>query len=270
VSDNKELQHGREVSGNCADKIRHTLERFKRRLTLNNPRLVERYNKAELHLLVHIIPESGQEFVVSLQREVPELGGNVYPGHVGCAGCVGIAPEVPTNDLGFITWRHSVGFVLRSDSEQKAVLVGSVQCVEAPESIAIFPTLVWFGSVDSVYGILPHSLYFSHLSGLIFRGTVKHREIDMRMRARIARSEHNQPMGDVVKDAPEVLDCIANNDGNLGSDFGDTLHVERALHALRVILMPDSVLVGFKEGLAGKAKILDVLFGPFDLASDAV
>jgi hypothetical protein len=52
---------------------------------------------------------------------------------------------------------------LRSDGNQKTVLVGEVQLMEPPETV--IPSLVRFDRVDRFF---PHSLHFSGLSGFVF------------------------------------------------------------------------------------------------------
>jgi hypothetical protein len=47
-----DLDERRQKSDDAINKIRELIERFGQRLTLDNPRLAERYIKSELHLLV--------------------------------------------------------------------------------------------------------------------------------------------------------------------------------------------------------------------------
>jgi hypothetical protein len=55
---------------NAVDAISHLHDRFQNRLTLNNPRFVDRYIKAELNLLIQFrVRGIDPEFFACLQRE---------------------------------------------------------------------------------------------------------------------------------------------------------------------------------------------------------
>ena len=66
------------------------------------------------------------------------------------------------------------------------MLINAVQGMETPKRV--IPSLVWLGSVDSVYSILPHALYLSRLSGFVLRGGIEDREVDMKERPRLPRA----------------------------------------------------------------------------------
>src|SRR2546422_716011 len=54
--------------GDRVNEIRHILERFQRRFTIDNPRLVERYVKGEASILLHFMVDGlAVEFVAYLQ-----------------------------------------------------------------------------------------------------------------------------------------------------------------------------------------------------------
>src|ERR1700694_2119513 len=80
------LEQRLEVGHNVAHKIRHPLERFENRITLNNPRFAERYIEQEIYLLVHFrIRGVDEEFVAYLEREHSVSGRSIkiYGGRIG-------------------------------------------------------------------------------------------------------------------------------------------------------------------------------------------
>src|ERR1700676_4870086 len=141
-----QLEQRPEIGKNVADKIRHTLERFENRITLNNPRFAERYIKQEIYLLVHFrIRGVDEEFVAYLEREHPVGRGSI---------------EVERGRIGESVLLHNLGEKgprVRPDvhgiercphSDQQTVLVNAIESVEPPEGV--IPSLVWFGGVDSI------------------------------------------------------------------------------------------------------------------------
>jgi hypothetical protein len=63
------LEKRDELVNDLVNKVSEMMDRFNQRLRLNNLRLVERYIKAELHLLVHfVIRGADEQFVAHLQR----------------------------------------------------------------------------------------------------------------------------------------------------------------------------------------------------------
>src|SRR5262249_44116428 len=66
------LQKTSDLVNDVADELRGLMERFNQRLTLNDPRLIERYINAEIHLLIHFrVREIDEEFVACFQRARP-------------------------------------------------------------------------------------------------------------------------------------------------------------------------------------------------------
>ncbi len=53
------------AENNVVNQIRHVLERFDQRLSLNDPRLAERYIKSEIHVLVDFMLDGIDEQLVA-------------------------------------------------------------------------------------------------------------------------------------------------------------------------------------------------------------
>ena len=157
------LQEQSQVSGDVANKINHTLQRWKQRLTLENPRLVERYLKSELHVILHLrVRKVGEQ-----DSSLTDLG--EFALH--CEkhfGDVDIMAHLPTQIFKGTQERiELVAPVLRNDGEQQSVLVGDAQSVQFPKDFA-FTSTVRFDKVDRIYAILPKSLYFPSDSDTYF------------------------------------------------------------------------------------------------------
>jgi hypothetical protein len=143
------------------------------------------------------------------------------------------------------------------------MLIDQVKSVETPK--CVIPTLVWFDSVDLVYGVLPHAPYLSKLSGFVFRGGVEDRKVHVSEGAGPSGSYLDELIGQVIEGAPEVLQDVASDGGDINVNVLDTDQVVDGLSRLRIALGSDYVGVGVEKGFEGNIQLLDVLFGPFDL-----
>ena len=140
-----------EIRNHIVNKIGKALERFEQRFTLDNSWFAERNLKLELHFLIHFrIGGINEEFVAYIQWKHPVTGfeKGMDRFHIGkCGSEVGQVPKNVSTQI-----QTAEG---GPHGDYKAVFVDVVQLVEAPERI--IPTLVRFGSVNRIYGILPHS-----------------------------------------------------------------------------------------------------------------
>jgi len=253
------------------DKIRELMERFEQRLTLDNLRLAERYIKAELHLLIHFgIRGVDKQFVASFQRahhgiglkeEMPSRGdgdGIVRNGLLGlpnqllqASTCMGTEINTPEGGT--------------DGNQHQAVFVDVVKFAEYPELVSL-SSLVRFGCVDCVYGILPHALYLSIALGFVFRGVgPTDREVDKVFGGGLARSGQMKLVGQVVESTSKVLDHITSDEQDVCRHVLNTHDIVDQLSRLRIVLGPDSIWLGSEERLPCDIEISDVLFGPFDL-----
>ena len=119
-----------------ADQISKMLDRFKQRLTLDNPRFIERYVKSELHILVHfVIGGTGQERVACFQRK-QTIGNFEKQGWKACKGVIlaeyldvvrsPVSAEVET-------------LIAGTDSNQQPMLINDVKGDEEPKDSCPFP-----------------------------------------------------------------------------------------------------------------------------------
>src|SRR5260370_41161646 len=80
------------------------------------------------------------------------------------------------SDAGNFGRRHALHPILRSDSEQQAVFVKVVECVDLPEKFT-GATRVCLDFQESFYSIRRQTLSYSPNSGFKFTGALTNREI---------------------------------------------------------------------------------------------
>jgi hypothetical protein len=89
------------VFDNAADAIAEVHQRFEQRVTLDNPRLIERYLKSELRFLVHFLFEGTSDYTAGPPRLARQGLKSVIQSFAG-AGCYGpLSIKVGTG------WRHA-------------------------------------------------------------------------------------------------------------------------------------------------------------------
>ena len=257
------LEQRSEAGNKTLDKIEHVLQHFKDRFTLDNPRLIERDLEGELLILVHfIIRGTNEELIACIQREKVVSGPDAQtrdgnskrlsqrllqkPSHVTC---------------------NVYALKGRTSGDKESMLIDLVQAVETPKRV--ISSFVRFDRVNRVYGVLPHALYFSRLSGFVLRGRVKEREVDMEEWPRLPRADQNKLISQMVKGAAKVLDNVSGNDCDVRRDI---LNADEVIDwSSRHSVAPGSDFVwGFSDkGFDSAIQIVDVLVGPCDFRINA-
>jgi len=242
----------------AVDQIRHVLERFDNRFTLNDPRLAERYIEAEIHLLVHFtVRPVDEEFVAYFERA--EFVGGVQVNRREQLKCLGQrAGECVLHHLGQVD-----AMKCRTHGNQKTMLIDTIKLVETPERVV--PSTVWFGSVDSIYCVLPYSLYYSIAKGWVTRGVPGNGVTDTsRIGWGTTDSENDELVSQVVQGTPEILEGIARDCGDDDRNRLEIGDVINQLSRLRIALGGDLIWPGIMEDSDCRLNITDVLLGPFD------
>lgn len=247
----------REGGNDAVRQCRELMGRVGQRLTLDNPRLIERYAEAKLHLLVHFrIVGIDEEFVACLQKDV---GGSEEGAHRGEVGGV---------------WKrllHHRGHVCaevetlehRPNSNQQEVFFGVVKSAENPK--LIIPSFVWFEQADRIGRYLRRTLYFSALFGFEFRGAVSGVEIDpFRVWRVVPRAATNNLIGEAVDGAYQIWNDAACDRRRAAGGGFNAREVINQLARLRIALGSDFIRCGFEESPNFPIQLSDVLFGPFD------
>jgi len=142
--------------------VQNTLERFKNRFTLDDPRFIEHYleNKKEI-LLRFSVEGFPEEFLAHMQGI---NGPNRQKIDAGTAGLVAARQGDPLRNA-------------CTKGEQRSVFVDYIQPVQDPEFVC--PSFIRLGGVDSINRTLRHSLYWSRLSGLVFQRAIEDRILDV-------------------------------------------------------------------------------------------
>lgn len=254
----------RKLPDDAVHKSKQLMDRFNQRLRLNNLRLVERYVKGELHLIVRFfIRGTNEEFVADLQ---------------GAQGVVGLEEsrrwrQGRSDELLQTCYDMSAQIQVpesRSDSDQVAVLGEVVQFVEHPELVS-FPSLVRFERIKGSNDACIDSLYFSLTIGFVLCesfGVFRDREVDVpTIHSRIALEE--QSVSQVIENGNHIANRIPGDLRDVIGNAIDMANVIDQFSRVRIALDSDFVWAGIKEGADCLIQIRDVLFGPFDFRPNA-
>jgi len=256
IEGNKHSKERLELRQDIADKISHTMQRFNQRLTLANPRFVERYLSGELHLLVYLTGRRDEQYIAHFERL--STGG---------------PPTEASGARSDFRWQHAHAVEVRkgidahkchASSDQQTVLVDNVKFIETPENV--ITSLVRFGKPDSVLRGLAHQLYFSARMGFVFLGSLINRKRNVSIR--LVTGGNHKLVSEMVKRRAQVEEDLARNEGECARNcLGLSDHIMDC-SALRIALGVEEVWVGFNEGCHGELQVADVLIGPFNLQPD--
>jgi hypothetical protein len=262
-----ELEQMREQVDDPVNKVRELMEKWDKRITLDNLRLVERYLKGELevHILLRLSVESGQagEFAAILTYFEPIARAE----QDRSSKCRDIAPgECSANQTGIPCLVKGGINDSHSHDGQPTVFVDIVKFVENPE--VLVPTIVWLECLYDAYSARGNSLYFSKRLGFVFGASLADHKGDLpqsplRQLVKSGTFLGNLP-DQMVESAAQVMDGIAKSQQepirNRGDDFGPKDLVSR----LRVIMDSDFVWAAIEKVPNLTIEIADVMFGPFD------
>ena len=257
-------EQSRKVGNDVVNKLRHTVDRFENRLTLDNLRLVERYLEMNTILIIEFnIGTPPHKFVAYLQREAP-YG---HPGSSERGERFGERLSRMTSVVDIlqhlqISWPHIAERAI-SRRNQQTVLVDIVKLVQVPERP--ISTFVWFDRPDRIFRLPPRELYFSLNSGFEFRGVVGDREINVLEGAGLPGSDADKLMSEMIEGVADVVDSVPCDEGDAQGHIITAGQIADALSGLRIVLdVADIGVSCIKRGDLA-LEIVDVLFGPFNL-----
>lgn len=236
--------------------LRHLTERYENRLTLDNPRLIERYLNSELHVRIHFCKNGIlNEWVADFQRELAHPSGQHEE--------VGKVIENAVPSLSNV--RSDIdGAVLSGGSYQKAVLAEVVKCMEMPEPL--IPSVVRFDIVDRFYSVVAESLYFSRRLGFVLCGGLRNGKANVPRDGTAIRIVLDEQLDrQIVESTPKIEQGVPADQKDIAWSRIEPRNVVDELSRLRIFLDREFVGVGFLEGYDGSLQITDVLVGPFDL-----
>ena len=135
--------------------------------------------------------------------------------------------------------------ICSNNSDGETVFLDNAQLVQTPENFPL-PSLIWLDSVDRIYGVLSHSLYFSRSFGFVFRGSFSDREIDFTFPSAITPTPESASQ--VIESGSQILNGIASDSGDFRSDW---LNIREAIRgsSLRTNLTRGFVWPSFKESV---------------------
>ena len=259
------LKHRAKTKNDARDKLAHLMQRFEQGLALDNLRLAERYIAGELHLLLEFrVGRKTEEFVASFEREMRYFGR--FEDFVEIRKRERLSRMAPSPTVSHSpcrSWRDTVKKIRRTNGHNQAVFVDVVQLVEIPEQV--ISSFLWFDRVDSMYSVLPHTLYFSsELGRHVFRGTVADRKGSL-YRGSSATSK-DKLISQMVEGTPQVLQSITSDSRQFQWNISDASDVIDKLFRLRIGLGSDFIWRGWpgQKGSDRGIQIKEVLFGPFD------
>lgn len=259
-------EEGLKPVNSAADELVKFLERFKERLTSQNPRFVERYSKGELHILCKFsISGISEKFIAYFQRTEPILRPNKNaPGDF-----LHNRPHFNAHFLGgldrFLAYQCSNIHTMETTAsgEQKPMFVDIVKSTEDPE-ICTLPSLVWFDSADRVNSLLPHSLYFSGKHFQKFFGTRRDGETGLVTKLSFTAPHEKKLLSEMVKDTPEIVQELADDYGDFHRNGFNTAYIIDQLPRLRIALGSDYVWCGVQKGHEDVIDLEDILVGPIN------
>src|SRR6266849_4879361 len=158
----KSIKAGLEQRDSVAHKIGEMLERYQQRLTFDNPRLVERYGKSEIHILVHFrVGEVNENFAACF--ECASIGRSEIQVHLR-DNSLDLEPIPHFLHISPAEGADVCTLELSKCGYQHAMLIDSVKAIDDGK-IASLPSIIWFDTEDRVYSVLPQALYFSRSIG---------------------------------------------------------------------------------------------------------
>ncbi len=225
-----------EVADEVINKNNELMKRWNKRLTADNSRFIDRFLAGELQIFFRLgLGESGEEWICYLEQ---------------------VSALKPI----------SCEQVVAPNGEKKAMLINVIKLLEEPERI--IPALVWLEPINRFLSILPHSVYFSSLSGFIYLGAKADREGNVVARLPIGSPHLCEMVSQMVEGTPKILDDISS-----GGEHSEARDRERAmiwthLASLRVSLHAKYIQVLTGSGGDFGLQFREVFLGPFDLYPD--
>lgn len=242
------------------DRASKLIQAWEQRLTLKNLALAKRYLEGKLRILVHARNTSGRfknpkEFCAVFQRELP-IGGRESYKHLGdclgefhgAKGCSDIQDDVPMGS----TYKY-----------RKFVFLCDTESIELPEGV--IPSLVRFESLNDSSHVCGNALYFSHSNGWKFINITENGESATPVEhCRISGS--HEVANHVVKNGPEIVSNLSDDNGESERDFLDDLKRTDPIAGLLLFISNNAIWLGREKGIDFNLEITDLLFGPFDFS----
>jgi hypothetical protein len=257
----------REVSHNITHNSETFLERFENRITLANPRFVERYIKSEINILVDFrIRGINEQYIACFQREKRDSGSNVDILSDVNDECLPVT-RVPLNPSWFAVTNVCPVLVnieltqASAGSNEQTMFVNPVQLMEFPEGF--IPSFVRFEVRNDLLSRWRHVSYLSKKFGVFDLGRIKDGK------GSAIRGVWRERTNQIVESGSQMLERVTSDQHHFAGNVCDLSHVIDRLSGVRVLIASDYVGVGILEPEQCILEIFDVLIGPFDFGLSA-
>jgi len=262
-------------SCDIADTMRDLIKCWSDRLTLENLRLSESYHKGELHILIRFRNRDSVEYIALFQGErrrgIGHKDGRFLFRRESSLDSDTL--RIFSNGIG----RHAESGVADSSREHGAMFVNNIQLMDMSEDCAL-SSIICFDSFERFNNIWPKSLYYSEFFGFMFCGSVQNPNklgsVFPRRKIQPSSSDGcfptvtlRQSVHKVVKGTTQIMNSISDNKGKIVRNGPCTLKPPNAVSRVKVIIGRNFVCLDL-ESVPFETQISDVLFGPFDFASE--
>jgi hypothetical protein len=245
------------------DNLDHFIECFNNRLTLDNLRLVERYVKGELQLLLHFFAAVGgrSENYVAHLRFLPGFRGSVES--ISQAHHSSHIAEAPVDKELLHSFCRVDAMVNEVAGNDSAVLVHDVESVENPQQR--LPSLARIDLADRFYNLFPEGLYWSEGIGFRRLGVVIDRELDPGFVSRDrSRGDKQKLIGQVIQSSSQGVNNFPNKGMSERGDIAQFGYVKLGVSRLLVKLGNDFVCAVFRPSPHLDFEITALFLGPFN------
>lgn len=149
------------------------------------------------------------------------------------------------------------------DRKEQAMLIGNIKFVESPKEIA--SPFVWFVSRNDLDCLEAGSLYYFFNRGFQRFGHPITEYWERRMSTNCSTIHADQLTGQVVKARSQVVNGIADDDGDSFRRMFDNVEVYNLAPSIKIVIKNSSIGIASFEVSKFGFEILDVFIGPFDL-----
>lgn len=237
--------------------IDQLIESWNHRLSFSNLALAERYLNGNLRIVVDFTDRGGKDYRAVLQRELPILRSERNTQSLGSRAareCGSVEFDGNTCITGSYRYDH-------------LVFVENIKLVDEKERFSPVPSLVWLEPLEKADTGRADSLYASQTIGFKFLAGVAERKTCFPSDLLAVSSD--QITNEQVQSRSEIVDGVTDVATPHKREGFDAGNAPTALSGLGVILSNESYWVGFDKTAEVRAKLLDMLFGPFNLQSGA-
>ncbi|MCH8123857.1 MAG: hypothetical protein IH853_12140 [Bacteroidetes bacterium] len=241
------------------------LKPWKDRLTLSDPRLVDRYVGLDVDLIVRYFwPQYGRDYV-AVFKPLPTNHNVIDPVNDNMQ-------ETPALDnvLVRLGMKPIIGdsltdnFTQREGGHNEFVLVVDVELVEPPQRI--IRSLIWLLPCDDFERGITRAIYCMPNSGFVTIGrSVPENGEAVPLFDLLAVMNHKRT-NSMIERRSKIVDSIAKDQGNIAGDlYSDA---ENVIGVPIVLKLGDNFIdvTPIKKAGDEGVQILDVLFGPFNLS----